>query len=120
MADKDYVVFEDSSGNVISNDPRWHAERTLKQGGVDVNSLQDENAELRRQLAELQAAQVADNSAEATGGLEEEDDNDEAAPYADVKGADLGKLARERGIDTKGKKAGEVRAELAAQDAAKA
>jgi len=117
---EDYVVFEDSQGNEISNDPRWRAARTLKNSGVDVDAQAAELEELR---AFKRAHEVAQAPNEFTGTAdveepEDSDDDDAENPYADVKGAELAKLAKERGIDIKGLKAGDVRDALAAQDAA--
>lgn len=112
----DIVTFLDSKGREISNDPRWHARKTLKSEGVDVDQLEAKIAEL---TAQLQAQNAA---AAASEGVEDED-ADEDSPYADVKGKDLSALAKERGISLKNddgstKKANDVRAELAAQDKA--
>jgi hypothetical protein len=117
---EDYVVFEDSQGNEISNDPRWRAARTLKNSGVDVDAQAAELEELR---AFKRAHEVAQAPNEFTGTAdveepEDSDDDDAENPYAEVKGAELAKLAKERGIDIKGLKAGDVRDALAAQDAA--
>lgn len=118
MAQEEYVVFEDSQGNEISNDPRWRAARTLKNSGVDVDAQAAELEELR---AFKRAHEVAQAPNEFTGTADveepEDDDDDDESPYADVKGADLSKLAKERGITiVKGMKAGDVRNALAAQD----
>lgn len=113
MTNKDYVVFEDSNGNEISNDPRWQAERVLKQqGGVDVDAQQAE-------LEELRAFKAAHEVSEPPNALENAQD------YSAITGDDLAKLAKERGIeltkdDGTKMKAGEVREALAAQDAANA
>jgi len=120
MAQEEYVVFEDSQGNEISNDPRWRAARTLKNSGVDVDAQAAELEELR---AFKRAHEVAQAPNEFTGTAdveepEDSDDDDAENPYAEVKGAELAKLAKERGIDIKGLKAGDVRDALAAQDAA--
>jgi hypothetical protein len=128
MANDDYVVFEDPQGNEISNDPRWRAERTLREAGVEVNSgLSDaERAELEELRAFKAAQGVAQAPNEFTGTADVEepedgDDDDAENPYAEVKGAALANLAKERGIkltDEEGNKlkAGQVREALAAQD----
>lgn len=126
MADsKDYVVFEDSAGNEVSNDPRWKAEKLLgiqKEQGVD--ALQAELEELREFKRAHDVAQ-APNQLTGEGPDEEEPDDTDAPdaenPYASVTGKDLTSLARDRGITiVKGMKAGDVRNALAAQDLGKA
>lgn len=127
MANDDYVVFEDSQGNEISNDPRWKAAKTLEAAGVEVgksDSLTDEErAELEelREFKRTQGVAQAPNEFTGTADVEEDDDEDEENPYADVKGAALASLAKERGIkltaeDGTKLKAGDVRKALAAQD----
>lgn len=122
MADStEYVVFEDSAGNEVSNDPRWRAEKLLglqKEQGVDPRDAELE--ELRAFKAAHDVAQ-APNSLTGEGPDEEEPDDtdapDEENPYASVTGKDLSSLARDRGIKIeKGMKAGDVRNALAAQD----
>jgi hypothetical protein len=130
MANDDYVVFEDSQGNEISNDPRWKAAKTLEAAGVEVgksDSLTDaERAELEelREFKRTQGVAQAPNEFNGTADVEEQeedDDDDEENPYAEVKGAALATLAKERGIkltaeDGTKLKAGQVRAALADQD----
>lgn len=41
MAKHEPVVFLDSAGNEVSNDPVWHAQRTLREAGV--GQAQDED-----------------------------------------------------------------------------
>lgn len=91
MAKPEYVVFENSLGEEISNDPRWQAEKTLADAGVEVRS-----------------------------GAQRPADHDDYIPtaYDSVTGTDLGKLAKSRGIEIKGRKAGEIRADLVALDEA--
>ncbi len=38
MAKNDYVTFLNSAGEEISNDPRWLAEKTLREAGVGVGA----------------------------------------------------------------------------------
>jgi len=129
MADNDYVVFEDSVGNEVSNDPRWLARRTLAMAGEGVSEAQvladAERAELEelREFYRTHGVAQAPNEFNGTADVEEpEDDDDDAEnPYADVKGKELSALARERNITiVKGMKAGDVRNALAAQDVANA
>jgi hypothetical protein len=124
MADTDeIVVFEDSQGNEVSNDPRWHARRIL--GIQQENGIDPRDAELE----ELRAFKAAHDVAQAPNsitdeGVEDPDEDgapDQENPYVDVKGADLSALAKERGIEVvKGMKAGDVRNALAAQDLGRA
>jgi len=115
---KEIVTFLDANGNEISNDPRWHAKRILAESGVDAGGssadVQTQIAEKDKEIEALRAALAAKETEEAL-----EDDEEPTGDYSDIKGADLAKLAKERGIDVKGKKAGQVRAELIAQDQAK-
>lgn len=94
MANYEPVVFENSRGEEISNDPVWQARRTLDQAGL---------------------ASTPGNTLERTA--RPDDDDYVLTGYEDVKGQELVDLAKSRDIDYKGKKAGEVRALLAAQDA---
>jgi len=131
--DKGYVLFEDSEGNVISNDPRWRAEQVLAAEGVDIDQLEAD----RRELEELREFKRTHGVAQApqdpafTGESEDDDEDDEEdeeattpGPYDSVKGKDLSALAKERGIEltVDGHKltAPEVRNALAAQDLGRA
>ncbi len=96
MANYEPVVFENSRGEEISNDPVWQARRTPDQAGL---------------------ASAPGNTFEGNTSARPEDDDYVLTGYEDVKGAELADLAKSRGIEYKGKKAGEVRAALAAQDA---
>lgn len=121
----DIVVFQNSLGEEISNDPRWHAKRVLAaQGGVDVDAMQARIAELEAQLAAKLPVQSGQVGGVASADNESPEDEDEpTGDYSEVKGAELGKLAKDRGINLKHEdgtnlKAGEVRAALIAQDEA--
>jgi len=98
----DVVIFQDSNGNEISNDPRFHAIKTLENSGVSFENSQPE-----------QLAQAATNS-----GVEK------AEGPKDYKALDAKALkaeAKERGIETKGMtRVSELRDALAADDAEKA
>jgi len=134
MADNDYVVFEDSAGNEVSNDPRWLARRTLAMAGEGVSEAQvladAERAELEelREFYRTHGVAQAPNEFNGTADVEEPDDSeddDAENPYADVKGAALVALAKERNVNLKREdgsklKAGEVRAALAEQDVSNA
>lgn len=103
MAKAEYkpVTFLSAEGEEISNDPVWHAQRVLRQAGVET-------------------PQAAPKTAEE----ELEDDDESTGDYSEVKGEALVALAKEREISLKREdgtklKAGEVREALVAQDAAK-
>ena len=105
MSDNKYepVTFEDSEGNVISNDPVWLAKQTLKQYGVEEQSTE----------ASAPAASETTQTASTS------DDESMVEDYAKFDGAALKKLAKERNVDIKGlKTVGEVRQALIAADAA--
>lgn len=126
MAKEKYqaVTFLNAAGEEISNDPRWLAERTLREAGVEVSADAD-TSELTEEIAakdaEIEALKAALAAKEAEESLDDEDEP--TGNYSDVKGKDLTALAKERGISLKGedgknKTAGDVRAELVAQDQA--
>ena len=100
MAKHEAVVFLSASGEEISNDPIWLAQKTLREAGVETT----------------QPPQETDQE-------DLEDDDESTGDYSEVKGKDLTALAKERNISLKNedgsaKKAGDVRAELIAQDEA--
>lgn len=121
--ENDYVTFEDSEGNEISNDPRWKARKVLEAAGETPQSV--DTSEYEAKIAELQAQLEA---AQAAQGVEEDedlgnDDEDEDQPrdYKELTGKALGSYAKERGISLKTEdgealKAAEVREALIAQD----
>lgn len=118
---EEYVTFTDSRGNVLSNDPRWHAKNRLKQSGVDVDSLEDENARLRRQLEELMAKRGIQASAEDEideDGDEPPTDENGLRTYEELDGKALNALLKERNITVEGKKTvGSAREALRKADA---
>lgn len=98
MAENDYkpVIFENSLGEIISNDPVYLAQRTLARAGINYGS---------------------------TASTDDDDaiDDVEVSPYAELKGAALKAAAADKGVDIKGlKTVGEVRAALTAHDEAEA
>lgn len=127
MAKEKYeaVTFLNADGEEISNDPRWLAERTLREAGVEVPEV-DNSEELRQELAakdqELEALRAALAAKEAEEALE--DDEKSEGDYSELKGKDLVDVAKTRGIEltVDGKKltAPQVREALAAQDKAQA
>lgn len=112
MSDATYepVVFQNSLGEEISNDPIWHAKRTLEQAGITLPAEQQS---------------VAANAAAAARNDEDDDlDGDEDEKPEDYKkfdGPALKKIAKDRGIDISGfGKVGELRAALIQADVDKA
>lgn len=94
MADENYepVVFENSLGEQISNDPVFLAQRTLEAAGLQNNRFAP------------------------FGG-----DEPMPGPYDDLNGKELKKLAEDREVDISGlRTVGEVRKALEADDVAKA
>lgn len=125
MAIKDAVTFLSADGEEISNDPRWIAERTLAEAGVEDTT--DNSAELQElideQQEELEALRTKLAALEAAEELEDDGDEDDETDYSKITGKDLVDLAKSREIALKHEdgtslKAGEVRAALAAQDKA--
>lgn len=119
----DIVVFEDSQGNEISNDPRWFARKVLGSEGVDVAAMEAELEELRA----FKAAQVATPAQPQTQNPPAEDDLGDAEDepeddkYSALKGAELKDLAKTEGLDITGlKTVGEVRKAFRDRDAAAA
>lgn len=128
----DLVTFEDSEGNIISNDPRFHALKTLgidvesALAGISFNQSQPEEAAERTAAASGVVAEApkkvkpkAAKPVEPTAEPEEEAEEEEPADdYSSVKGKELVTLAHSRGVETKGRNAGDVRADLVALDLA--
>ena len=124
------VVFEDSQGNPISNDPLWLAQQRLAQAGVELP--EDNSAELEAQLnqkneeIESLRAALAAKEAEEASDLEPDDeapkadvDDDGNRTYKELDSRGLKALAGEREVDISGlKTVGEVRKALIDADAA--
>jgi hypothetical protein len=139
---KDYepVVFEDSRGNIISNDPVFLARQTLAAAGLadDAPKAQPKKAVKKPAVAPTPEPEAiadeeelsddeTDDEAEADEEVEEEVEEDEEAEevevrdYSELAGPELKALATQRGVDTTGmKKASEVRAALIEADALEA
>lgn len=111
----DLVVFEDSEGNLISNDPRFHA---LQQLGVDmsqgVSFDQSQPAEAEERTAKVANSTPQPKTAPAVTSPHTDDDGNRT--YKELEGKDLVAFAKERGVETKGLKAREVRQLLIDQD----
>lgn len=90
------VTFLNSKGEVISNDPVYLAQQTLAAANISMGSNSGDDRD------------------------DSEDLLDETPDYTHLKGKDLGQYARERGVDIKGLKAGEVRQALMDLDAEEA
>ena len=127
--DEDFVTFLDSSGNVISNDPRYRAKKLLEQSGdlgegnddelreaLDAadsraNQAEQEAESLKQQLAALQAQLAAGDS--GVEDLGDEDDAEDEDDFTEMNGKELQAYAKENKLDIKGlKTVGEVRARL--------
>lgn len=119
MAEEKYepVVFLDSVGNEISNDPVWHAQKTLRAAGV---SFENSQPDAQARLLEQQNATADDDDELETADTEPEVDTDDsgARTYKELKGADLKSLASTRGVDITGARTvGDVRKALIGADA---
>lgn len=129
--DEDYVTFLNAAGDTVSNDPRYQARKLLEAAGESTDSSEAEaqNAELRRQLEDMQtkleaAQRAAAESAAASGlaGVEddatEDDDADEQDEFSTMTGRELKAYAKENKVDISGMtKVGEVRTALRASKA---
>lgn len=104
MAEHKPVLFEDSRGNVFSNDPIWLAQQTLAKAGMTVGAA---------------VPVVASPEHPADDSDDSLDDDTEESPYAELGGKELKALANERGVDITGlTKVGQVRDALTAADEA--
>ncbi len=110
-ANDDIVVFLNSAGEEISNDPRWHAKRVLEaNGGIDPNAQKDDIiARLEAQLAEMQAQGLAPKQGAGDDDeieTEPEQDLDEAGnrTYKELQAKELADLVKTREITIEGKK----------------
>ena len=122
MAKHEPVLFENSLGETISNDPFWLAEQLLAnsdQAGVE----DDKDARIAELEAQLAATAPATPPTDDDEVEDDEDDEDKPRDYKELTGKPLANYAKERGLvlkneDGTNKKVSEVRAELIALDAA--
>jgi hypothetical protein len=111
------VVFLDSAGNEISNDPVWHAQKTLRDRGISFDASQPET--MQRAPQDTAAASDEDDLDVPEAPPEPAVDDDGNRTYKELSGAELKSLANNRGVDTKGlTKVGQVRNALMEADAA--
>jgi outer membrane protein TolC len=125
--DEDFVIFLNSAGEEVSNDPRWKAQQLLEAAGMsaseDTEELYQELDEARSQLqnkdAELEELRRQLEVARSTApqGVEDLDEDDDESEDEDkfttMSGKELQSFAKENGHDIKGlKTVGEVRARL--------
>ena len=116
MANKDDIVtFLNSSGEPISNDPRWHAKQLLSQDTKAENSALEE-ANARAQAAEAEIEELRRRLAEANSAgvdLDDEDEDESEDEFSQMSGKELQAYAKENKLNIKGlKTVGEVRARL--------
>jgi hypothetical protein len=115
QTDDDIVTFLNSAGEEISNDPRWHAKRTLEAAGIQSpavsSALVAENAALQARIAELEAAAASHGVDED---IDDDDDEDETEDqFRKMSGKELQAFAKENDLDIKGlKTVGDVRSRL--------
>ena len=121
MAEEKYepVVFLDSAGNEISNDPVWHAQKTLRAAGV---SFEQSQPDAQARLLEQQNAATDDDDEDLPESEPEAQlDDDGKRTYKELKSPELKSLAASRGVDiTSAKTVGDVRKALIAADTAAA
>ena len=121
MAETKYepVVFLDSAGNEISNDPVWHAQKVMREAGVSFENSQPEQAQ--RLLEQQNAATDDDDEDLPESEPEAQLDDDGKRTYKELKSPELKSLAASRGVDiTSAKTVGDVRKALIAADTAAA
>lgn len=94
MAKNESVVFLDSAGNTISNDPAFLAKKLLSEAGVD--EPQVDLDEIRASVRAEIEAEMAAAAAEENGQKDPSDKDDE---YSSLDGKALKELAKERGIE---------------------
>ncbi len=126
MADYKPVVFEDSQGNTISNDPVYLAQKVLEARGIPFNGSQHTDLESQlRQAAEGEGSPTDPIVHDDPDADIEESEDDEPRDYTDLSGKALGAYAKERGLSLKDdegntKKVGAIRTELMDLDKAQA
>lgn len=105
------VVFLNSRGEEVSNDPIWHAQKTLREAGVSFDASQP--------LVQQQQLRTLASDDDALGDDVEQDvDSDGARTYKELDKEALKSLAAARGVDISGmRRVGEVRDALRAADA---
>lgn len=107
------ITFLSADGEEISNDPVWHARKTLALYGQPFNGSQPEEQGARLKRI---AANDDDNLGEDDD-TEEAKDDDGNRTYAELDAKAVKKEAVDRGVDIKGlTKVGQVRAALIAAD----
>jgi len=123
MSDYKPVVFENSLGETISNDPIYLAQKTLEAQGISFTASQP--VDLQSQLASKAGSEGSptEGTAPADDPDAEVEDTDDDAPrdYTDLSGKALASYAKERGLSLKDedgntKKVGAIRAELVELD----
>lgn len=101
MSEHQPVVFENSQGEEVSNDPVWIAQKTLERYGVQQGVA----------FGQVRPERPADSDEPLL----------DTSKYNDLSGAELKKLAEDRGVDISGLKTkGQVREALATADEAEA
>lgn len=126
MADYKPVVFENSLGEEISNDPNYLAMKQLQQAGISFAGSQP--TDLQAGLAAAQGEQESPNASSLSDDPDsevEDSEDDEPRDYTDLKGKALGAYAKERGLSLKdddgnAKTVGAIREELIELDKAQA
>jgi sRNA-binding protein len=120
MAEEKYepVVFLDAAGSEISNDPVWHAQKTLRSAGVSFDNSQPDAQARRLEQANATTPDDDDELEAEDAEPEVQVDDDGNRTYKELKAAELKSLANSRGVDIKGAKTvGDVRKALVGADA---
>lgn len=125
MAKYEPVIFENSLGEVISNDPVYLAQRTLAAYDIDPVTGEKPAPKKAKKAVEAPAAEEVEDDEDIESEDEESEDEeveeDTPRDYTELDGKAVSALAKERGVDVTGlTKVKEVRAALMADDAAKA
>lgn len=124
MSDYTPVIFENSLGETVSNDPVYLAQKTLEAQGITFKQSQPDalQASLVSAASGQESPTAPSTPDDPDADIEDSEDNDEPRDYTDLSGKTLAAYAKERGLTLKNedgttKKVGAIRTELMKLDA---